>query len=253
MRRKYVDYMKEVCNEYEVKTKIDYAEERVSIELLLNELDCMFSAYYAIVVRDGELESLVHQVGSASIHKNLDYLYMSYRMTCMGHYAVARGILRNVYESLLIIKTAALKKDDQLLEKWIQGNDINLNREVFREITSPRSPQMIRLWKDLCSFTHASVESWQADFVYDRHKDDLLCNYVLIHMMIYMTYHVLNRYLVDNNIAEKIDRGIKFEEGNSFKKMKAEMKASLYAMKESQNADVKRMMLDFTKVWKFKC
>lgn len=252
MRKRYVDFMKDVCNECEKRTKADYAPKQEEIEELLNRFDNIFGAYYAIVIRDGELRSLRHQVGSASMYKNLNYLYVSYRMTCMGQYAVARAILRNVYESLLIIKTAVLKKDDQLLEKWVQGKDISLNREVFRCVEYPCSPQMIKFWNDLCLFTHATVESWQSDFVYERHMDDFLCNYILIQVMIYMTYHVLNRYLLDNNLLQKIERGINWGKGNSFKKLREEMRVYLHAVKEQQNTEVKRVLTDFSKVWKFK-
>ena len=137
------------------------------------------------------------------------------------------------------------------VEKWVQGENLSINREVFRGIKYPSSPQLVMLWNDLCSFTHASFRSWQTGFDYNRHKDEILCNYVLIQMMIYMTYHVLNRYLLNSNISGKLERNLILENGSSFYEHKREMKQLLHIMKESQNAHVKRIMTDFTKVWRF--
>lgn len=74
----------------------------------------------------------------------------------------------------------------------------------------------------------------------------------LLYGMIYMTYHVLNRYLLDNNLLQKIERGISWGKGNSFKKLREEMRVYLHAVKEQQNTEVKRVLTDFSKVWKFK-
>ena len=108
------------------------------------------------------------------------------------------------------------------------------------------------LWNDLCRFCHGTVYSIQETIKYDRVKRDIEYNYIVISMLLYMNYHVLNRYVFSDGMKRKADTWIHIE-GEASIKEKREMLSEMFKRrKEKLRKEPARVLTDFGRVWRFK-
>ena len=252
MRPKYthtINTFEDYCVE---KGDVEFAAYIKDIESMMNLQDYMLAAYRAMAYLDGVESEEYMLMSVAIITKNLDYIYNALELNRKGQYAAARVIFRNVYESLIILKTVALTKNEKLLSSWIEGEEINLRREIFSQITHPKSEEMKRLWNDLCRFCHGTVFSCQALFDYDKAKHDIEYNYIVIMMLLYMNYHVLNRYVFSENMKAQADRMIFIEGEESIKEKRKILRDMFRERKQALRKEPRKVLTDFSKVWKFK-
>lgn len=252
MRPKYTHTINTFENYCIEKGDVDFAEYIIDIEETLNIQDDMLASYLAMVYLDG-IESEEYMLMSVAIlTKNLDYIHNALMLNRKGQYAAARVIFRNIYESLIILKTVALTKNEKLLCSWIEGEEINLRREVFSKIVHPQSEEMKRLWNDLCRFCHGTVFSCQALFDYDKAKHDIEYNYIVITMLLYLNYHVLNRYVFSDGMKAQADRMIHIEGEKSIKEKRKILRDMFRERKNALLKEPRKVLTDFSKVWKFR-
>ena len=116
MRPKYthtINTFEDYCIE---KGDVDFEAYIKDIEDTLNIQDDMLASYLAMVYLDG-IESEEYMLMSVAIlTKNLDYIHNALTLNRKGQYAAARVIFRNIYESLIILKTVALTKNEKTME-----------------------------------------------------------------------------------------------------------------------------------------
>lgn len=252
MRRKYTEYM---MNEQDViisKSNVDFEGLIKKIDVILNLEEDMLAAYNAIANVEGRGLMNITQMSIAIIYKNLDYIYATTKLTKSGQYAVARVIFRNIYESLVILKYVSLSNDKQLLEQWIAGEEINVGKKIFKKINSPKSEALETYWADLCRFCHGTSYSCQEGYDYSVIKGELEANYVIILILLYMNYHVLNRYVFSDRMKAMADRLIVVTGELSLKKRRELLRDELKECKKNVSPEARRILIDFSKVWKFK-
>ena len=232
MREKYINVMNARVQEISEKGIIDFAHEMERIENVLNLEEEMLTSYCVVADLQGKVFSEFAQMAIRIINKNLEYIYAAFTLTQRGQYAVARVIFRNIYESLIILKTVSITDEQKLLNDWSDGKCINMRNRIFEKITSPKSKEMNGLWDDLCKFCHGTVVSGQWSYDYNEIKKSLMYNYVVLEMLLYMNYHVLNRYVFTDGMKAMADRNIIILDDISLKEKRDILRSKL---KESKN------------------
>lgn len=251
MREKYIHTMDSYESNCIEKGNIDFEKYIADIETILNLQDDMLAAYCAIAFIDGGWDEF-RQMSIAILSKNLNHIYNALTLNKRGEYAAARIIFRNVYESLIILKTVSLTDNQKLLDNWMNGDEISLRREIFSKITHPQSEPMKMLWNDLCRFCHGTVFSVQESFDYNYAKSQMEYNYIVITMLLYMNYHVLNRYVFSEGMKAKADRYIHIEGDISTKEKRDLLREIFKASKQSLREEPQKVLTDFSKVWRLK-
>jgi len=252
VREKYLSRMNTYENECLEMVENDFSEYIEKVEGVLNLQEDVLASYSTISYLDGAGWDEYVQMTVAILSNNLSNIHAAFSLTKRGEYAAARVIFRNVYEALIILKTIYITKNDELLNRWIVGGNINLNKEVFSKIEYPISEPMKLLWNDLCRFCHGTVYSIQEDFVYSGIKPHIEFNFVVIIMLLHMNYNVLNRYAFSDNMKAKADRLI-YIEGEPDTKLKRDILRELLKLcKESLLPEPRKVLTDFSKVWRFK-
>lgn len=248
--RSYVDILDSEEIKKEKLIQADYESDQNCIKMILDISFNIFKSYDAVLTVEGEIENEFYQMGLSLIYKNINYLYTAYKLTGIGQYSVARLTFRNVYESLIILKANAIKSDLGLLEKWKSGENINLKANVFRKVDSPNSRSMLNFWDYLCKLTHSTKYSIQTMFDYKKEEVDL--NYTFILILLYLNFHVLNRYIANRSLDAKVDRLIITEEGSSLKEQRDGLKKAFSLIKKEHSKETRSVINDFCKVWRFK-
>lgn len=251
MREKYINIMNARVQDISEKVCLDFTDSIEDIENILNLEDVMLASYCAIADLQGKVNSEFAQMAIRIMHKNLEYIYVSFVLTQRGQYAAARVIFRNIYESLIILKTVSIKGDEKLLNDWLDGKSINMRKRIFEKITSPKSEGMNILWQDLCRFCHGTVISGQWSYNYSEIRREIEYNYVVIEMLLGMNYHVLNRYVFTDGMKAMADRNIIALDDISIKEKRELLRRKLKASKNSLSKEPQKVLTDFSKVWKF--
>jgi hypothetical protein len=165
----------------------------------LNFLQMKYSAFYEHfnLENDRPYDSLLW----TAFIKNSYSLYAAFDLTEKGLYGSARIILRYIFEFLIVSKYVAVSNDIELYERWNQGETIWMSKDVLKKISKPDMNEIRRLWETLCGFAHTSIQSQQSGIKYeDVNKDDIELNYVFIWMLMEMSYHLLNRHILNSRL-----------------------------------------------------
>ena len=251
MRETYIDTIKKEERKARLKNKKLFSREIDRIESVLNYEEEVLMAYFTLYNMEDRLEDKFYAMAISIIYKNINFLYSVFRLTCMGQYAAARVGFRNVYESLIILKTISITKDKALMEDWIAGKNISLKTRIFKNIEYPNSQAMKQLWEDLCKFCHGTIDANQYSLEFNYNETS--ANYVIIEMLLEMNYHVLEEYVadpVDKHVVDQLLDVIPVKV--SFKEKRVMMSNLFEEQRKSWGEGVKEMFIDFSKVWKYK-
>ena len=150
------------------------------------------------------------------------------------------------------MKTVSITDNQTMMNKWINGDEVNLRREIFSKIEYPQSEAMKTLWNNLCCFCHGTIYSIQESFDYDKVKYQIEYNYIVITMLLHMNYHVLNRYVFSEGMKAKADRLITIEGEIGTKEKRDLLRKLLKDSKNDLREEPKKVLIDFAKVWRFK-
>lgn len=231
----------------------NYGEDIKDIEEMLNLEEEMLSSYSVVMYMNGKATHDFPIMAVHIINKNIHYIFSALQLTQVGQYAAARVLFRNIYESLIILKTVSITKNQGLLKKWFDGDNINLKRTIFRYIESPISVEMEELWIDLCRFCHGTIYSCQQITEYEYSKEKIMYNYILMKMLLFMNYHVLNRYVFSASMKAMVDRNIYlWDDPLTLKDKREILRSKMKEFKMKISKTPQRVLIDFTKVWKFK-
>ena len=97
----------------------------------------------------------------SAVIKNQIALYSSLILTLDGLPGSGLALLRSVYEALMIAKFASLRKNDNLISKWIPGETIYFSNAILKKIVTPELQELKILWEALCNVSHATIYSYQ--------------------------------------------------------------------------------------------
>ncbi len=186
-----------------------YSNELHEIDVLVDAFYEMYRTYYAIYYMDHGGQ-LFHKIASGVLLNNLNYLMASKNLTIEGQYVQARGLYRNIYESLVMLKYASLSQDIELMEKIQQGMEVSLKRDIYKKVTLKNECQDILkiFWEHLCKFDHFTADSLALPGSLNCEDEDFNMNYVIAIILLCMNYHVFNSYCFRGNMKEKSDRYI---------------------------------------------
>lgn len=251
MREKYINVMNAHAQAVIERGSADFAEKLEEIVTILNLEEEMLASYCVVADLQGKVYKEFAQMAIRIINKNLEYIYAAFILTQRGQYAAARVIFRNIYESLIILKTVSITDDQKLLNDWLDGKCINMRKRIFEKITSPKSEEMRVLWDDLCKFCHGTVVSGQWSYDYNEIKRSLTYNYIVLEMLLYMNYHALNRYVFTDGMKAMADRNIIILDDISLKERRDILRSKLKESKNSLSKEAQKVLTDFSRVWKF--
>jgi hypothetical protein len=188
-------------------------------------------------------------IALSGFYKSLLSIYGSYKLTIEGQYGSARILLRHALEYLLIAKYCSLSGKNSLIEKWGNGDDISLEREVLSKLVSPLPIRFRGMWKLLCQFTHATVYSQQVEFEAEKNEKEISTNFAFIKAFLEMNYHLLNRHLINNPMKFYFECYEKEEGKFKFKSLKKDIKSLFSISKKNILDETKGVVKDYISSW----
>ena len=181
----------------------------------------------------------------SAIYKNLLSFCSALELTRRGECGSARMIFRNIYENLVISKYISIQKDNILLNKWENGEDILINKEIFRKIKKPDSKELKEFWNSLCAYVHGTVYSQQVDLEFNNLKNDFNLNFVFIKILLCMNYHVMNSYALTRNLKYYTKTTLDYLEDGLYQKKITKMREEIKKIKKGLLKDPQKIIYDF--------
>ena len=251
MRESYMDTIKKEERKNGKRNRDAFSREMDRISKVLNHEEEVLMAYFTFYRMEGQINDRFCSMSLSIIYKNINYLYSAFKLTYMGQYAAARVVFRNVYESLIILKTISITKDDGLMEDWITGKNISLRNRIFKKIEYPDSAAMKQLWEDLCKFCHGTIDANQYSLEFNYNETSV--NYVIIELLLEMNYHVLQEFVVDSLDLYIVSQLIEVIPSNTTLVERSMLVKKIFEeQRKSWGKEVREMLSDFTTVWKYK-
>ncbi len=193
---------------------------------------------------------------ATAFRKNMFSFYSAFHSTQQGLFGSARIVLRNIYEFLLIGKYSAISEDNKFIDKWTEGKDVSLQREVFSNIISPKLVEIKELWKLLCKFTHSTIYAQQIDFNANRFFKDIKFNLILLKVLLEMNFHLLNSYYINSSLRYYTQESNIYPV-NEFNKIPIKEKKKLLKLlfkktKSKMEREPRKVIYDYKLKWKIK-
>lgn len=236
-------------------------EQTEHIELIQKIFDLQYFIFFEhIKVIDVEpylVEDNYTRLIGTALSKNMYSFFSAYSLTIDGLVGPARLLFRNIFEFLIISKFTSLSNDISFIEKWNDGKDISLRKDIFSKIIEPNSIEIKSFWKLLCEYTHGTIYSLQIDINAKRYKREIDLNIIYLRMLLEMNYHVLNTHFINKSIAyyansyAKNFYGIE-SEVNIYKSYKDELRKLFILSKSDMLKEPKKVINDFKLKWTLK-
>ena len=176
--------------------------EITMIQEALNTFYAIASEYAWLLNAHGIADlNKANKIVFSALHKNLIALYTSLKLTKIGLYGPARSILRHVYEALLIAKFCSVSHNTDLYEKWKNGNEISLSRNVLKKIIHPDTRAFKDFWYLMSNYAHASIYAQQvAVNIENSPLHEISLNLVFLRTLIDCQYHLLSRHFITSSM-----------------------------------------------------
>jgi hypothetical protein len=138
----------------------------------------------------------------SALHKNLIALHASFKLTRIGLYGPARSILRHVYEALLIAKFCSVSHNTDLYEKWKNGDEVYLSKNVLKKIIHPETRAFRDFWYVMSNYSHASIHAQQVAVNIKNLSlhNEISVNLVFLRTLIDCQYHLLGRHFITSSM-----------------------------------------------------
>jgi hypothetical protein len=135
-------------------------------------------------------------------HKGLISLATASSLTKRGLYGPARPLLRHAFESAVIGKFCAVHHESTVFDKWMDGYEVWLGREVLPAILRPTPDALKRLWSELSSFTHSTVYAGQVSLRMTDSDDvkAVWLNLALVAVLSQCLYHLLSTHMATSSV-----------------------------------------------------
>ena len=177
------------------------ANNGIEITMLQEALNTLYAiaSEYAWLLNDREIADLnkANKIVFSALHKNLIALHASLKLTKIGLYGPARSILRHVYEALIIAKFCSVSHNTDLYEKWKNGNEVYLSKNVLRKIIYPETEALKEFWSLMSDYSHASIYAQQgAVNIKNFSLQEISLNLVFLRTLIDCQYHLLGKHFI---------------------------------------------------------
>lgn len=173
-----------------------YKDVIVRVEKLYN-IQYQIALFHYMFISNGFTSRYIYEgLAWTAYFKNMNTMYSIIELMKQGMIGSSRILLRYVYEFLVIGKYTVISKNHILAERWEDGEEIRMERDIFRNIQYPKSEYLKRLWKNLCKLAHGTVYSQQESFDINDIRQELSYDFIVVAMLLEMNYHYLNSYLV---------------------------------------------------------
>lgn len=232
----------------------EYKYMKVLIEKIFNLEFELNHIYTRILKIRPNVECWADLLASA-YQKNLVAIYHSYELTNKGGYNSAAIFFRYIYEFLILSKFCAIANDYSLYERWGEGKQIRMGREIFDRLEKKTNEELYRFYSEMCNFTHPTIASQQPFYFDSKYFDYVGNNYAIILFLLEMNYHMLNSYFVNSSIkyysemysGEEIGRGK--EKTDPIKK---ELKKLFALSKKCLHGNSRKLIYQYKLKWKIK-
>ena len=248
----YIERINQISREALLKSEEDYFNRNQKIEMIINLQNSMMHQCSLAMYMTGTELMDYRETAILTINKNIDYLYAAYSLTRRGIYGAARPLFRNVYESLIILKTISITKNQNLLNEWNEGKNLNLNRKIFKNVIYPISEEMSSFWNELCKYSHGSMYCSNQEIKYSKENIDIEYNYNMIGILLYLNYHVLNRYLYTNSMKQLVDRNCLYDDLLNFPLERDILRDEMKIIRKGTSKHARKLIADFCKLWEFR-
>lgn len=249
----YVEKLDQITKEALIESEQEHFERNQKIESIINLQNSMMNQCSLAMYMTGTKLMNYREIAILTINKNIDYLYAAYILTRRGIYGAARPLFRNVYESLVILKTISITNNQILLDDWNEGKNLNLTRTIFKNVVSPITEEMPFFWNELCKYSHGSIYSSNQNIKYCKKNKDIIYNYSMIEILLYLNYHVLNRYLFTNSMKQFVDRNCLYDEELCKIPLERDiLRDEMKLIRKKSSKHARKLITEFCKVWKFK-
>lgn len=117
-----------------------------------------------------------------------------------GHFGAALTIIRQNFEFCILAKFSSTFFKSKIFEKWSEGENISLGREIMSAL---KIPSIQIMWKDLCQYTHSTKFCGQIHILNKVHKDleyemiaslNILIISQFFYLQNFMQVHISQRY-----------------------------------------------------------
>ena len=177
------------------------------------------------------------------VYKNLISILSAISLIKAGYIGTARMIFRNIYENLLIGKIFAVTKDQELFEKWDQGKQISIKKDVFIKLKNKTSKESIEFWDTLNKYNHGTIYSQNFGLEYDKNIIGD-CN-TFISVLLEMNYHLLNRF-----ICQYRNYYLELYFGNHYKNLKKSSTEIFNISRPIIDKRCRKVLQDYKTIWK---
>jgi len=226
--------------------------EITMIQEALNTLSARASEY-AWLLNDHGITDLnkANKVVFSALHKNLIALYASLKLTKVGLYGPARSTLRHIYEALLIARFCSVSHNTDLYEKWENGNEVYLTKDVLRKIIHPDIRAFKDFWFEMSNYSHASIYAQQvAVNIKNFPLHDISLNLVFLRILIDCQYHLLSRHLITSSMQYHTKY---YRQGTDpVPAMKKKMNELLKKSRATLTKEPKEIIKNYRATWKLK-
>lgn len=192
------------------------------------------------------------QISLSGFFKSLLSIYSAYGLNIKGQYGSSRILLRHAFEYLLIAKYSAVSNNSTIIEKWENGENVVIGRDIFHKLNSPDSERFRTLWKILCKYTHATIYSQQNEFNAVNNVAEINTNFAFIRALLEMNYHLFNRHCINSSMKFYFDDYASEEEKNRFKVLKKEIRTLFSVSKRTMADETKKVIRDYVSSWEIK-
>ncbi|MEH2161982.1 MAG: hypothetical protein V7K38_13280 [Nostoc sp.] len=136
----------------------------------------------------------------SAVIKNEIAIYSSLILTLDGLHGSGLALLRSVYEALMIAKFASLRKNDNVISKWIAGETIYFSNSILKKIVTPELKELKNLWEALCNVSHATIYSYQ---VLTKFEDieEVSANIAILIVLLGCNFHLINKHYITKEMA----------------------------------------------------
>jgi hypothetical protein len=172
-----------------IKNCIDTQHEYVELFLCLLE--------HRHLTQHGDAEKPIF----SAVIKNEIAFYSSLILTLDGLHGSGLALLRSVYEALMIAKFASLRKNDNLISKWIAGETIYFSNAILKKIVTPELKELKILWEALCKVSHATIYSYQVLTKFEDIEKEIAANLAILIMLLGCNFHLINKHYITKEMA----------------------------------------------------
>jgi hypothetical protein len=231
------------------------ANNGIEITMIQEALNTLYAiaSEYAWLLNDHGIADLnkANKIVFSALHKNLIALHASFKLTKIGLYGPARSILRHVYEALLIAKFCSVSHNTDLYEKWKNGNDVRLSRNVLDKIIHPKTKAFREFWSLISDYSHASIYAQQvAVNIKNSPLHEISLNLVFLRTLIDCQYHLLGRHLITSSMQHHTKY---YRQGaDPVPAMKKKMNELLKESRTTLAKEPKEIIKNYRATWKLK-